>query len=110
MHQQALRLQAGGGVLQLLHIATVEHDGGAGLAEAARQRQADAGRGTGDERNAPVEAKGGCVDHALQACSSRTAWATISAGGCWMSIVTGASSTPGGSSVASWLWSSDAGM
>ena len=102
---------------QLLHrgvelgrVAAVQHHAGAGLREAARQRQADAARGAGDERDAAVEAEGVCGDHGPVASSARRAASARASGGALMSSVTGRSSGPGGSSVCSWLSSSDAGM
>ena len=45
------------GFSQSLGVACVEHHGGTRLGQAARQRQADAGGGAGDQGHAPVKAE-----------------------------------------------------
>ena len=110
VHGEALGAQRGGGGGQLGGVAAVEHQCGSRLAQATRQRQADARRRAGDKGQAAIEAEGVGSDHgAVDGRWASTVAATWSGEGL-MSTLIGPSSAPGGSSVASWLSSSEGGM
>ena len=91
-------------------VAPVQHQRGAGLAEPARQREADARRRAGDQCHAAVQTKGVGGDHAGVHSSCCLTVASTSAGLAATSSVIAPSSGSGDSRMSSWLCSSEAGM